>query len=391
MKIVIAAGPMLPVPALRGGAIPRLWESLGQEFARNGHVVTVLARAFPGQPARETREGVEYRRWGGFDQSPRIAWDLARDLLYGIRLLPRLPRADILVTNTFWLPALAAAVRPAAGRVVVNANRFPKGQFRLYRRVALVAAASVAVRDEILRQMPGLAGRVEVLPNPIDLRRLQPAPDRSVPDEPRRLLYVGRVHPEKGLHLLVPAFQRLGGAARNWRLRVVGPWEEAQGGGGAGYLASLQASGQGAAVDWVGPIFDPEALAREYARADLFVYPSLAEKGESFGVAPLEAMACGVPAVVSNLACFRDYLEEGANGWVFDHRAADPVEALRAALAGAMGHEAGRQSAGLLARQKAQAFGVEAVGRQYLEAFARLLAGSTGGRGGSALDSSGKR
>lgn len=378
MRIVIAAGPMLPVPALRGGAIPRLWESLGQEFARNGHAVTVLARAFPGQPAREVRQGVEYRRWGGFDQSRRLAWDLVRDLFYGILLLPRLPRADILVTNTFWLPALAAAARPAAGRVVVNANRFPKGQFRLYRQVALVAAASTAVREEILRQTPRMAGRVEVLPNPIDLSRLRPSRAPASPAASRILLYVGRLHPEKGLHLLVPAFRRLGEAARGWRLRVVGPWEESQGGGGAGYLDSLQASAPGADIDWAGPVFDPEALAQEYARADLFVYPSIAEKGESFGVAPVEAMACGVPAVVSRLACFQDYLVDGSNGWVFDHRAPDPVEALRAALAGAMGDEARRRSAGLLARRTAEGFGVEAVGRQYLEAFARLLARPAG-------------
>jgi glycosyltransferase involved in cell wall biosynthesis len=57
--------------------------------------------------------------------------------------------------------------------------------------------------------------------------------------------------------------------------------------------------------------------------AAVFVYPSLAEQGETFGLAPLEAMACGAVPIVSDLACFGDYITPGVNGLVFNHRASN--------------------------------------------------------------------
>ena len=53
MKITILQGAFLPVPALRGGAIEKAWEALGQAFAEKGHVVTHVSRLCDGLPSRE--------------------------------------------------------------------------------------------------------------------------------------------------------------------------------------------------------------------------------------------------------------------------------------------------------------------------------------------------
>ena len=45
-------------------------------------------------------------------------------------------------------------------------------------------------------------------------------------------------------------------------------------------------------------------------------------------VAPLEAMANGCVPLVSSLDCFRDYIQDGMNGFVFDHRHGDPIQNL---------------------------------------------------------------
>ena len=52
---------------------------------------------------------------------------------------------------------------------------------------------------------------------------------------------MGRVHPEKGVHLLVRAFRRVAESAPKARLRIIGPAEERQGGGGDSYLRMLKA------------------------------------------------------------------------------------------------------------------------------------------------------
>ncbi len=99
---------------------------------------------------------------------------------------------------------------------------------------------------------------------------------------------------------------------------MVVPAESKYGGGGEEFLSKRQKqAGEmpgGMEVEWVGPVFEPRRLHGYYREASLFVYPSLAEKGETFGLAPLEAMAQGCPAVVSGLECFRDFIEDGVNG-----------------------------------------------------------------------------
>jgi len=99
----------------------------------------------------------------------------------------------------------------------------------------------------------------------------------------------GRVHPEKGVHLLIAAFATAACTLfAGWRLVIVGPTEKKYGGGGGSYLAAL-ARAAGQAQDRIlfrGPLFDPIALEREFRSARLFVYPSLAEKGESIRARP---------------------------------------------------------------------------------------------------------
>jgi hypothetical protein len=133
MRITIVTGPWLPVPALQGGSVPRMWHGLAEEFAARGNEVVLLPRTFSGQPARESRNGVRYERRGGFAQGRSVYLNLTKDLIYAADVTRCLPAADILVINDFWLPVLAGWFRHPAGLIVISANRFPKGQYGLYR------------------------------------------------------------------------------------------------------------------------------------------------------------------------------------------------------------------------------------------------------------------
>jgi len=327
MKITIIQGAFFPVPPVRGGAVEKLWHRLAVEFADLGHEVLHISRRFHGLPAEGHENGVHHIRVAGFDQPANglsLKW---LDLLYSLRAARQVPVSDIIVTNTFWAPVL---LRRRKG-VYVSVERMPKGQMRLYRRAARLCACSGAVRDAILEEDPSARPRVRIIPNP-----LPEVPTSSVSwqEKQERILYVGRVHPEKGIELLLQAFVRAKTRALpNWRLELVGPWETRDGGGGARWAKSLQNRYAREDIEWIGPLFRPDDLAARYRRAQVFAYPSLAETGETFGLAPLEAMAWGAVPIVSALPCFRDFVAPGLNGLVFDHRAADPAENLATVFA----------------------------------------------------------
>src|SRR5207253_2573333 len=106
MKITIVLGAFFPVPPVMGGAVEKVWFALSQEFARRGHEVVLVSRALPELPRSETRAGVKHLRVRGFDIPRSLIWLKFLDLVYSLRTMSLLPKADIIVTNTFWLPIL---------------------------------------------------------------------------------------------------------------------------------------------------------------------------------------------------------------------------------------------------------------------------------------------
>jgi len=366
MRITISQGAFLPVPPLRGGAVEKMWYLLGQEFVRKGHEVTHISRTFPDLPVRENIAGVEHRRVRGYN-TPQNGLKLKGfDLLYSLRVRNALPLADLLVTNTFWLPMLFP--KQKFGALLVDVQRMPKGQMHLYRHAACLRANSRVVESAILSDDPKARGRTTMIPNPLTFIPSEPV-DWSA--KKKIILYAGRIHPEKGIALLLEAFAlgRLEGTLNNWELRLVGPWDIPAGGGGEAWKAGLMDHLPQNGVSWIGPIYDSDTLNHEYQRASVFAYPSLAEKGETFGLAPLEAMAWGALPVVSSLACFQDFIQDGYNGMVFDHRSAHAASLLAETLKKATALAPSLAPNTLTVRET---HSVAAIATQFLEKFVRL-------------------
>ncbi|MFO1496443.1 MAG: glycosyltransferase family 4 protein [Lysobacterales bacterium] len=372
MHVLIATGPNLPVPALRGGAVHRFWSEMAPALVRLGAEVTVYARADRAQAACEELAGVRYLRAGGFDARGRRWYDYPRSLLYALAHGWLLPRADVYITNDAFMPWVMAA-RGLARRTLVAIGRASKGQFRYYPAGLHCAVPTQAIARQLASEAPQLAARCAVLPYAIDVERQRQAAQRQAGPRAGRLLYAGRIHPEKGIEVLLSAFRLLCVERGDLRLRVIGPYRADQGGAGADYRERLSRAHADLPVEWCEPEFDADALARHYAQAQVFVYPSLAEQGETFGVAPLEAMAAGAVPVVSALACFDDFIEDGVTGLRFDHRGQAPALALCAALRQAL---ADSDRLALAAQRRAAAYTVDAVAQRWFDHLQQMHAGA---------------
>src|SRR5437667_12827629 len=295
MKITIVLGAFLPVPPVMGGAVEKVWFALSREFARRGHEVVLVSRALPELPRSETRASVKNLRVCGFDTPRSLLWLKFLDLIYSIRTMSVLsasspfgrirpvadrtdsfggePAADIIVTNTFWLPILLRNSRQ--GRVYVHVARYPKGQMRFYGRVARLQAPSSAVARAVASEVPRLETKITVIQYPAAPPITQSEPPANAPRE-KIILFVGRVHPEKGVHVLVKTFASQASTVfADWKLMIVGPVENKFGGGGASYFNSLAISAAEVSnqVIFAGPVFDSGKLERIFRTARLFAYP----------------------------------------------------------------------------------------------------------------------
>ena len=373
MKITIVLGAFLPVPTVMGGAVEKAWLMLAGEFALRGHDVTIISRAVPQFPREETVRGVRHLRVAGFNAPRSLVWLKCLDLVYSIRAKAKLPKADVLVTNTFWLPMLVRTRE--RGRIYVHVARFPKGQLSFYRHAARLQAPSRAVARAIEGQASTLMDRTVVIPYPAPPALSSIAPP-ALARRKKIMLYVGRVHPEKGVHLLVEAFATQARTVfADWELMIVGPTEGKFGGGGESYLASLRKLAQPASsqVILAGPIFDAAELEETLRSARLFVYPSLAERGESFGLAPLEAMTHGCAVLVSDLECFQDFIKDGVNGFVFDHRSSDPVGALTSRIRSAIADETMLAHMAESGYEKSAEYSLSRVADRFLQDFNSMM------------------
>jgi glycosyltransferase involved in cell wall biosynthesis len=371
MKITIVLGAFFPVPPTMGGGVEKVWFSLASEFVRRGHEVVMVSRKMLQLPREEIIEGVKHLRVDGFDTPRSLIWLKFLDLIYSLRTMSILPDADIIVTNTFWLPILLRSSRH--GRVYVQVARYPKGQMRFYGKAARLQAPSHAVARAIDAEAAQLANKVAVVPNPVPKATISPP---AIGDRDKVILFVGRVHPEKGIHVLVEAFASGARAAfADWKLMIVGPTETKLGGGGEAYLASLQRIARNAEgkITFAGPIFDSAKLADAYRSARLFVYPSLSERGESFGLAPLEAMAHGCAVLVSNLDCFRDFIRDNVTGFVFDHRNQPVAETLHDKIDNVIGDETLLARVAAAGYEKSTEYSPEHVADQFLKDFNSLI------------------
>jgi len=371
MRITIVLGAFFPVPPTMGGGVEKVWFSLAPEFVKHGHEVVMLSRKMPDLPCQEMIDGVKHLRVGGFDTPRSLVWLKFLDLIYSIRALSILPEADIIVTNTFWLPVLSRDSR--RGRICVQVARYPKGQMRFYKKAARLQAPSRAVANAIKLEAPNLAEKVAVVPNPVPQPAILPAPIGS---RDKTMLFVGRVHPEKGVHVLIEAFVRGAQSAfADWKLLVVGPTQTKLGGGGESYLTMLKeaAATTDGKIDFAGPIFDSAKLAEVYRRARLFIYPSLSEQGESFGLAPLEAMAHGCGVIVSDLACFREFIRDTETGFIFDHRAQANAELLGDKLDNIVSNQTLLARVAAAGYEKSKEYSTERVVDQFLKDFESLV------------------
>ena len=210
-----------------------------------------------------------------------------------------------------------------------------------------IVTVSEWVTRRAVQRFPTLAARVHTIGNGVDIERFHPDAVPPATTGPVRLLFVGRISPDKGVHVLMEAFDRLAQERSDVTLDVVGkpgmlPFDvlglllrnDPQLGGLGEFYGRSRFDGLLAALrgqrrsyfDALTAQLSPTAAARVrfhgtipftdllalYQQSHLLVLPSI--WNESYGMPVAEAMACGVPVLASNCGGVPELLEQGISG-----------------------------------------------------------------------------
>ena len=410
------------------GSVPGVVWNVARETAARGHDVTVLERRWNGLGEYATHEGVAFERMslrtGAHEPWTRVPYEEVKSPGGALRLLGdrtnfalqalrrlrgldpdvihvHLPfAANVMVTVAPWLrdrmvyTAHMGDLRmdllddDSAVDVPGVLELFSPDVY-LAERVAQTTVLNTEIRDAFVEGgVP--PGRVEVVPNGVDLERFGEVPEADVVrvreayglgDRPF-VLYVGTVMPRKGVIELVRA---LGSVAEREDVptpRAILAGENTLDEGYTARVEELIAElGLGENVDLAGFV-DGDDLPALYALADVFVVSSLEE---GFGMTAVEAMAAGTPVVGTRVGGLPTIIEDGNQG-----RLVEPgdVAALADALAEVLGDPELRERMAERARSRARDFSWEAVGEQVEAVYHEVGASSPPDSTFDALDTS---
>ena len=285
----------------------------GDTIGSSGRIVTLAGRRLPGTP---------YRLLTDLDRVGEVLTRLRPDrieLSDRATLWPVLRWAEeARVPAVLWAHERVDAILAPRVPALIPLDRAARlWNRRTLRRLTRAVAPSSFVAEELTGA--GVPD-VRVVPHGVDLDRFHPG--RRPPPSPRglRLVWVGRLSMEKRPELAVGALEALVARGHPAHLVVVGD-------GPAG--AALRRRAQGLPVTFTGHLADRDAMSHLLAAADVALATCPCE---SFGLAALEALACGTPVVAARSGALGELVDPTA-GRLSDESSdavADAVEDLLA-------------------------------------------------------------
>jgi len=305
---------------------------LARALVGEGHEVRVLAPHAHGAARREPMSGIEVRRFlyalpsslEVLAYEAGIPANLKRRR-WAKLLLPQFAAADVMSTlatcrgcdviHAHWtFSGIIGAWAKALWRIPLVITTHGSDINELPERGPQVALTRWALRraDRVICVSEALAGkvielgvpckRVTVIHNGVDTDKFHPGPPRP---RGHRLLWVGRLSPEKGLKYLIEALPLVRERVPDVHLTLVGEGSQEE-----ALRSQAEALGVADAISFAGP--RPHDDIPELMRqADLFVLPSL---NEGFGIVLIEAMASGLPIVASDTGGIPEIVEHGRTG-----------------------------------------------------------------------------
>lgn len=308
-------------------------------LAARGHRILVITTRRPGQPTWEEWNGVQIRRvatvkvFGFFQGVPlertieKLLRDFKPDLVHfhylGVMMLRAMRVADHLGLRKVYTyhmtedhltqPLPMKPFRRLIARLIV----------RLCNRVNLVITVARTTADQLPAR--GITTPIHYISNPVGFRDAESAEVLPSADS-FKVLFVGRLNPEKNVPLLLHGFANLLKHVPGARLWIAG--EGTQKGALEQLCEELDIATH---VEFLG-FLSHSVLARYYASCDVFVLPSFVE---TQGLVAMEAMRFAKPIIVArSVVSATELVDEGINGYIVDERSPEALAAKMLALAG---------------------------------------------------------
>jgi spore coat protein SA len=324
MKIAIICTEKLAFPPVNGGAVQMYLEG-ALPILSKFHEITVFSIQDPKLPNRDTLSGVKYIRLPSntIDEYVRGVKNYLTNDFNLVHVFNR-PR---------WVPFLSKDLTCAFSLSLHN-EMFPEKKISAVMsnacidRVSFITTVSRFIANGVKELYPSAASKLHPVYSAVDCNIYKPIweedknSSRTVLREKyglqnyKTILYVGRLTPKKGTHIVLDAMNSVMQSHPNTALMIVGSkWYG--GNEPTDYIRSLKrlANNLGGPVIFTG-FLNPSEIPKYYSIGDIFV--NMSQWEEPLARVHYEAMAAGLPIITTNRGGNAEVMVEGVNGFVMN-------------------------------------------------------------------------
>lgn len=316
MHITIIIGPFLPLPPKGSGAVEKLWLYFAKEAAKRNHKVHLITKRLTNQKKITESGNLKISRITNFNFTKYKFLNNFLDLIYTLIVaIKKIERTELIITNTFWAPAIIPFFKKYP--VLASVERLPKGQLKYFPKSTYYRANSNFVKKKIINE--GIKKKKIIL-TPNFLTNIEK--NKKKIKKENIILYAGRINKEKGLNIILNCLKYLKKEIYNWKVVFVGPVEIKDGGSGKVFLKEIKKKFKKANIkfEYKKTINNASKLNVIYRKSKIFLYPSISNKGETFGLSIIEAMSNNCIPIVSNLGPFKEIIKHQKNGLIFNYK-----------------------------------------------------------------------
>jgi len=234
---------------------------------------------------------------------------------------------DVIYSADMWYPYTYQAVKTGIPTIVMewenipkNVEALPYSKIKKYNREHATHFVAITEKAKEALIIEGVGpDRISVVPAGLDCERFKPAEKNEqvaeklgISKDLIRILFVGRLVPEKGIFDLLNAFSILLRNVQNVELLIVGSGSSSMQIQISQLVENLKIGGK---VKFLGSI-EYSNMPQIHNLADVFCLPSIPTKtwAEQFGYSMVEAMACGKPVVSTSTGSIPEVVKDRATG-----------------------------------------------------------------------------
>lgn len=354
------------------------------EAIKNGHQVDIASPMTPGERLYDLPKGARIIKCNRTTPISNFYNEFSLDLYTYLK--KHIHEYDLIHIHGIWhfgslVPFLISnnvpkviTIHGLLDRWAINHSHWKKAivsflyQKRLLAKADLIQINNTDEEQDVIEYLGHTPKNMVIVPNGMQLKEYEELPPKGtfrdrfhLPIDKKLVLFMGRLNIKKGLDLLLPAFKEYVAIHHDAYLVLAGPDD--------GYQKEVEAfireHNLQNSVYLVGMLTD-SIKKSALADADIFVLPSYSE---GFSIAVLEAMVCGVPALVSDRVGFGDYIKK----YDAAHLCPLTIEGVTQGLTQILGNEAYRASRGKNALKMVyENFDISVVANKLLNEYQKL-------------------